>query len=196
MMAISPLHTPGSTHTSTPVASIANHARKDKHCPFCSQAFTSSSLGRHLDLYIRENNPKDPDGIHDPVKIRAIRGHITRRQARNSSGRRASSTFSQSKHSSQGSPPPSSLGQVNGLSVRKGLAKVNEAGWETTGVIRNIPPVPKAHPHKIEPRREVSKRYQMKTAIGRKHRITEETDESRAAELALKEVLESIKAAT
>lgn len=28
-------------------------APKDRSCPFCNQAFTSSSLGRHLDLYIK-----------------------------------------------------------------------------------------------------------------------------------------------
>ena len=28
-------------------------APKDRNCPFCNQAFTSSSLGRHLDLYIK-----------------------------------------------------------------------------------------------------------------------------------------------
>lgn len=28
-------------------------AAKDRKCQFCGQAFTSSSLGRHLDLYIR-----------------------------------------------------------------------------------------------------------------------------------------------
>jgi hypothetical protein len=31
----------------------ATKAPKDRSCPFCGQRFTSSSLGRHLDLYIK-----------------------------------------------------------------------------------------------------------------------------------------------
>ncbi|KAF4547648.1 Hypothetical protein D9617_38g090880 [Elsinoe fawcettii] len=59
-------------------------APKDKECPFCHQAFTSSSLGRHLDLYIKPKNPKPPDGVHNVTRIREMRGKITRRQPRNS----------------------------------------------------------------------------------------------------------------
>ncbi|PVH95047.1 hypothetical protein DM02DRAFT_645556 [Periconia macrospinosa] len=55
---------------------------KDKNCPFCGQAFTSSSLGRHLDLYIRPKNPKPSDGLHIVDEIRKIRGGITRRQVK------------------------------------------------------------------------------------------------------------------
>lgn len=59
-------------------------AAKDRACPFCNQAFTSSSLGRHLDLYIKPRNPKPPDGVHDVDEIRKMRGGITRRQPRTS----------------------------------------------------------------------------------------------------------------
>lgn len=54
-------------------------APKDRSCPFCGNAFTSSSLGRHLDSYVRNKNPKAPDGIHDVQEIRKIRSGITRR---------------------------------------------------------------------------------------------------------------------
>lgn len=57
-------------------------APKDKHCPYCGQSFTSSSLGRHLDLYIKSKNPKAPDGLHNVDEIRKLRGSITRRQPR------------------------------------------------------------------------------------------------------------------
>ncbi|KAI6802041.1 hypothetical protein KC363_g3244 [Hortaea werneckii] len=53
---------------------------KDRSCPFCGQAFTSSSLGRHLDLYIKPRNPKPADGVHDVEEIKKLRGGITRRQ--------------------------------------------------------------------------------------------------------------------
>ncbi|KAF1911931.1 hypothetical protein BDU57DRAFT_542548 [Ampelomyces quisqualis] len=71
--------TPRSTTTETPPLL---KAAKDKTCPFCGQAFTSSSLGRHLDLYIRPKNPKPADGIHVVDEIRRLRGGITRRQAK------------------------------------------------------------------------------------------------------------------
>jgi len=57
-------------------------APKDKHCPYCGQSFTSSSLGRHLDLYIKNKNPKAPDGLHNVEEIRKLRSSITRRQPR------------------------------------------------------------------------------------------------------------------
>ncbi|KAF5016070.1 hypothetical protein F66182_12366, partial [Fusarium sp. NRRL 66182] len=47
---------------------------KDKECQYCHQAFTSSSLGRHLDQYLFK---KKPDGIHDVEEIRRIRSSIT-----------------------------------------------------------------------------------------------------------------------
>lgn len=79
-----------STPSSTAPGTSAQHdtagakASKDKACPFCQQPFTSSSLGRHLDLYIKPKNPKPADGVHDVDKIRAMRGGITRRQPRTS----------------------------------------------------------------------------------------------------------------
>jgi hypothetical protein len=59
-------------------------AAKDKRCPFCGLAFTSSDLGRHLDPYIRLKNPKRADGIHLVAEIRKLRGGITRRQPKGS----------------------------------------------------------------------------------------------------------------
>ena len=48
----------------------ATKSTKDRACPFCGQAFTSSSLGRHLDLYIKPKNPNPADGVHDVDEIR------------------------------------------------------------------------------------------------------------------------------
>lgn len=55
-------------------------APKNKNCQYCGQNFTSSSLGRHLDLWIRPVNPRAPDGVHDVDEIRRTRGSVTRRQ--------------------------------------------------------------------------------------------------------------------
>jgi len=57
-------------------------APKDRSCPFCNQAFTSSSLGRHLDLYIKPKvsilvscvcscSPADLDGRRTPSRLMA-----------------------------------------------------------------------------------------------------------------------------
>lgn len=89
---------PGGTHggRSGPVAADSPttkpSASKDRNCPYCNQAFTSSSLGRHLDLYIKEKNPKPPDGLHDVGAIRKMRGTITRRQPRGSLASRRDSS--------------------------------------------------------------------------------------------------------
>lgn len=72
--------------------SSALKAPKDKSCPYCHQPFTSSSLGRHLDLYIKERNPKAPDGIHNVDEIRKIRCGVTRRHPRRSLAPRDTST--------------------------------------------------------------------------------------------------------
>src|ERR1700743_73218 len=78
---------------------------KDRNCPFCGQAFTSSSLGRHLDLYIKEKNPKPPDGIHDVDAIRKLRGNITARHPRCSLGARRD-------NSTPGSTPKPTVGKT------------------------------------------------------------------------------------
>src|SRR5437762_5541241 len=60
--------------------SLPKHpAVKDKHCQYCHQPFTSSSLGRHLDQYLFK---KKPDRIHDVEEIRRLRSAITRRTTR------------------------------------------------------------------------------------------------------------------
>ena len=85
-------------NTSTP------KAVKDRNCPFCQQAFTSSSLGRHLDIYIKPKNPKPSDGIHIVEEIRKIRGSVTRRQARGTPRRRSTApTAATPAAASQGS---------------------------------------------------------------------------------------------
>ncbi|KAI9781888.1 MAG: hypothetical protein M1835_004173 [Candelina submexicana] len=181
-------------------------APKDKQCPFCNQAFTSSSLGRHLDLYIKEKNPKPPDGLHDVDEIRKMRGHITRRHARGSSAKREGSTSNTASRPSsihREAPQPSpSLGAHNGGESigQKIRTRLNEAAWQATGVIRDLPTPTPAQigrgPPRIEPKRDLSRSWPIKNGIDRRRTIEEERDEARAAELALREVLGSIKAAS
>ena len=195
---------------------------KDKYCPFCQQNFTSSSLGRHLDLYIKEKNPKPPDGVHDVVEIRKLRGGITRRQPRNSASRREGSTplgtpaamerrASQTLVPEHRSPSPrrdSILPEIHNFKSRQGVI-LNGGSWEATGVMNHIPAArhPEATPsrhgedlrdgtRRLEGRnRSVSRQVVAKATLEHKHKIVDALDEARAAELALRELLGAFRAA-
>jgi hypothetical protein len=189
----------GDAADSTPAKSPAP---KDKQCPFCNHPFTSSSLGRHLDLYIKEKNPKPPDGIHIVEEIRKLRGGITRRQARNSSTKKDDSrSDSISKPSPTEAQPSPSVARAKAeqAPVEKPAGpkvRFNEAGFEVTGVIRNIPRAGRSDDQKgYEARRIGSVQSLAKEAIVKKERILESFDNGRSAELALRELLGSLKAA-
>lgn len=185
--------TPGSSTTSKAPAT------KDKDCQYCHQTFTSSSLGRHLDLYIKDKNAKPPDDIHNVEEIRRLRGNVTRRQARTSSGKREGSTPSSSKPtpfrdqrspSIQGPSAHNKLHHPDGEPIRTYL---NKANWQSTGVINDLPPIAD---HTLYSRAlSPSRRPSVKEEIIHKQNMLEERDRARAAELALKEVLENVKAA-
>ncbi len=190
-------------HAATPASSTAGKtpAVKDKECQYCHQAFTSSSLGRHLDLYIKDKNAKPPDDLHNVEDIRRLRGNVTRRQARTSSGKRDGSTPSSSKPTplrDQRSPSIqggnsghlSQSQQPDGGPIRTYLNKPN---WQSTGVINDLPSVidQAIYPRLSSP----SRRTSVKEEIIHKQNMLEERDRARAAELALREVLDNVKAA-
>jgi hypothetical protein len=141
-------------------------ARKDKECPFCHQIFTSSSLGRHLDLYIKPSNPKPPDGIHKVDEIRKIRGAITRRQVK--PGKKGGHKTAENSPTAEDSP------QMN---------LFNPHTWTATGIISSLPPRS----------RSVSRQQQRKADVDQRQKLTEELDNMKAAEYALKEILNSMK---
>ncbi|KAI2617789.1 hypothetical protein GGR54DRAFT_197041 [Hypoxylon sp. NC1633] len=194
-------------------------AAKDRNCPYCGQAFTSSSLGRHLDLYIKEKNPKAPDGIHDVEAIRKMRGGITRRQPRGSLARRDPSTPGTPTASSKRSPPPDSA-TVRPAIPKEGQYVVDHKlpkfpfhpTWEATGVINDIParngdlsglPDDNAGSGtgtgQDSPRRpgmqRVPSRTVQKSQLDARQKVADAMDTARAAELALKELLSSWRAA-
>ncbi|SMY23543.1 unnamed protein product [Zymoseptoria tritici ST99CH_1A5] len=164
------------TGTSTPLDSTqmsqsASKAApvKDRQCPFCNQSFTSSSLGRHLDLYIRPKNPKPADGVHDVEEIRKLRGGITRRQVKSGTKGGNGSEQRGSRESFSATPSGGLRGMARGdraetrrreptptpsptPSIAEDEEKAvsepstgracitNKAAWQATGVINDLPP--------------------------------------------------------
>lgn len=172
-------------------------AAKDKNCPFCGQAFTSSSLGRHLDLYIRAKNPKAADGIHVVDEIRKLRGGITRRQAKGSISkkedgasvrgeRRHSAHSGHSKHrehrvGSEGSstlvPSPAHEPDDDDLDAGKTRGAFHDVSWGSSSSSRQ------------------AARAQRKLELDQRQRHGDAHETARAAELALRELLKSVREA-
>lgn len=185
-------------------------APKDKSCPYCGQAFTSSSLGRHLDLYIKEKNPKPPDGVHDVEAIKKLRGNITRRQPRGSiGGRRDGSTPAGTPKlgTKQDSIAQDSDGfrspvlSKEGFTVDATMKYLHpfQPTWEATGVMNDIPGkvADSAQDQTKRPavQRTVSKQAIQKVQFDVKQKLADAMDTARAAELALRELVSSWRAA-
>ncbi|KAL8736711.1 MAG: hypothetical protein Q9166_000077 [cf. Caloplaca sp. 2 TL-2023] len=190
-MAEALIASPGSTADSGKKPAV-----KNTKCRYCGTPFTTSSLGRHLDLYIREKNPKPPDGIHDVEEIRRTRGNVTRRQAK-SSTKREGSTPSNPKGTpvhDQRSPSTtlqhSGKPQANGAQIN---TQWNRANWQATGVINGLPPMPRASTSRPVSRTEGPRSN--KLDITMKEVAIEERDRALAVEFALKDVLGNVRAA-
>lgn len=187
-----------------PSSSSKPSVRKDRNCPFCHQTFTSSSLGRHLDSFIRDKSPKPQDGVHDVNKIRKIRENITRRHTRvpagaivdNSSRRWSVTSIVSPKTGTKGPPPlahkPSIPAQASPhpQGFEQPITK-RVQNWMVTGVIPNLPPQENPSPlPRILPRPGAN---MTQPAHGSAN--TEDMDDARAAEQALREVLRAVRTA-
>jgi hypothetical protein len=194
----------GETESSTPRSTTEPpqlKAAKDKNCPFCGQAFTSSSLGRHLDLYIRPKNPKTADGIHLVDEIRKLRGGITRRQAKGSvslsrkDDSRASTPVikKQSVTSADSSTlvqSPEEEDDDEELQVGKTRTQFKDVSW---GNGKRQPP--RALGAKTpDLRRDVSRQMQ-KADLDQRFKTGEEVEIASATEMALRELLKSVQEA-
>ena len=209
-----------STPNSNSAAPSGPKAPKDRTCPFCGQSFTSSSLGRHLDLYIRPKNPKPPDGVHNVHDIRKMRGSITRRLPRTSlkvagnkddAPRRDSSGWSSQAASKTGKAearftdgsPIESPTKEDGMHTWV----INAPTWQATGVINDLPDrapsrgqndTPTGQPQRMqEMRRDTSgNRIQRPESVTEDMwKLQESAEVGRAAEMALREVFGSLEAA-
>jgi hypothetical protein len=170
--------------------SKANLAAKDRTCQYCQQAFTSSSLGRHLDQFLFK---KKPDGIHDVEEIRRIRSGITRRQARTSAGKNEGSPERSEK---KGSSDPYTTADSSSKSREAPRMMFNTPTWHATGVINDIPNPSRAPDGpRIAPSQSRNASLQLPDYASRGASASN-PDTMRALELALREVLDNIKAAT
>ncbi|KAK4241506.1 hypothetical protein C8A03DRAFT_12266 [Achaetomium macrosporum] len=202
---------------SRPQGANTTKAVKDKTCPYCHQAFTSSSLGRHLDLYIREKNPKAPDGVHDVEAIRKIRQNITRRQPKGSVARRAASASlvgapaTGSRRSPGNTESPTASSPLTHTSGTPALGMTPRShpfstSWEVRGVINDLTAQEGGVSGCLDadgvgrgarlvlPQRSVN-RQTLKQQLEMRQQVQEAQDTSRAAELALRELLSSLRAA-
>ena len=162
-------------------------APKNKQCPFCNDYFTSSSLGRHLDLYIKEKSPKTADGVHDVDKIKQLRSNITRRQPRRNPQKPSQGATPASDAAYQASITTSPYELVAGTEEH-GSYHVNKPTWEATGVMTGVNSP--GFRLGLATRKQVSR----SEAIARK-KILDDRTRLRAAELALQELLDSVNAA-
>lgn len=170
--------------------SKAGLAAKDRKCQYCQQAFTSSSLGRHLDQFLFK---KKPDGIHDVEEIRRIRSGITRRQARTSTGKNEGSPEQGQK---KGTSEPFTAAD-SGSKSREAPVRMmfNTPTWHATGVINDIPnPSRVPDGPRIAPSQSQTGSIQLPDYASR-GASSGNPDTMRALELALREVLDNIKAA-
>ena len=166
---------------------------KDRKCQYCNQAFTSSSLGRHLDQFLFK---KKPDGIHDVEEIRRIRSGITRRQARTTSSKRESPERATGKSPSG----PYSAGETGGKPRDSAIRMMfNTPTWHATGVINDIPNPGQPPDSSASSRLATSQSRPASMNLpdySSRGANASSPDTMRALELALREVLDNIKAAT
>lgn len=191
-----PTPTPGAT--GAPASATAGNNKnaktrpvKDKRCLFCGQEFTASSLGRHYDTFITRDRD---DGVHDLDEIRRIRSSVTRRTVKpnvvsgsSTKGDRESTeppVADQKAAGAQTYPkivPPTKLNPTSGKQGYRVI--LNQPSWEATGVINDIP--------KPTQQKSTASGYELG-----KLKSNADQETVRALELALREVLDSVKAAS
>lgn len=181
------------------------HATKDKQCQYCQQPFTSSSLGRHLDQFIFR---KKPDGIHNVDEIRRLRGGITRRTAKGNANSKPDSEGSHlTPHTTSPVTRDSSAGDASRTDLNATPAegyriRLNAPNWQSTGVINGLPGSMTASPA-LENKTFADRKRKYssietaaaKDILGLRGDLGSEKDTARALELALREVLDTIRAA-
>lgn len=189
---------PSATNTPDPVANEDDgnaqgkaSTSKDRQCRYCGQAFTSSSLGRHLDQYLSK---KKPDGVHDVEEIKRIRGGITRRQARSSSAKQLEDVNADDNQAqrTRHSDSPITVPWKEDTNVK--VIQLNMPNWETTGVINGLPGTGTSA--STSPLPSISLKRAATAVESPLRSDGTDKDTIRALELALREVLGTVEAAS
>lgn len=193
-------------------------APKDKVCQFCHQAFTSSSLGRHYDTYVisKDNTkPKSPDEDHNEEAIeemRKLRMHITRRNPKGSVSRRgtsasvgtpvdiskkASPSTCNAESPSVFQSPVSVKGSGDRPSTWSGREFPSSTPWQVTGVMndKDARHGPKNRRPGLPSDWTTENRQPDVDSKDKDQKIQDAEDRARAAELALRELIGSFRAA-
>lgn len=66
----------------------------------------------------------------------------------------------------------------------------NKPGWEVTGVMNDLPPRTEARP---QSRKGSTKREHQKADLDQRHKVMEELETGRAAQLALRELVDTVR---
>jgi hypothetical protein len=123
------------------------------------------------------------------------------------SGKFTNATLVPSKAEAPGGKSPTIVRQPMLADKAKGRVRLNSTTWQSTGVINDIPSIQQnvtspnpqnsanGEPSRPEGRRMVSRQLLAKSTFDQKQKMVEALDNARAAELALREILGSIKAA-
>jgi hypothetical protein len=201
-----------------------NLAQKDKECQYCHQKFTSSSLGRHLDQFISKKKPDGIHNVDEIRRLRGGITRRTARNSKkhtlndhpvgsgNANTGTASSNASPAPAQFQEVPPDHLNSHAGGI-----VGSFNRLNWHSTGVITDptsINPTPTAGltpgtgnavaPAAISSATSPSKKrsFSAYAADLRPSTTSSSTsptalaDTARALELSLREVLDTLRAAT
>jgi hypothetical protein len=129
-----------------------------------------------------------PDGIHDVRIISQMRGGITRRQARGSKRRTSHANM---RSISESSPTSAAFSPTTGDKWQDLLGmKFNKMPWWITGVINDLPKR-LDDPNSLEPSLD-GPVPPLKADVDEKQRVLKGLEAGRAADLALREILNSI----
>ncbi|ETN40190.1 uncharacterized protein HMPREF1541_04466 [Cyphellophora europaea CBS 101466] len=201
-------------------------ALKDKECQYCHQKFTSSSLGRHLDQFINKKKPDGIHNVDEIRRLRGgITRRTARSSKKQQQQQEFGHNVDRSDTPGRPSPVPQSINteapvdRLNNYIPGSIHSTLNRLTWHSTGVITdptsinpspsstntpaNTTAVPAAGASPTKKRDFSAYSSDLPTAAATTSAISNSgttptalADTARALELSLREVLDSLRAAS